>query len=249
MSLPVPRPLPPMDASLVDDLPIGEGWQYEPKWDGFRCLVYRDGAEVYLQSKSGQPLGRYFPELVELFLKFKAKRFVLDGEIAIPIGRRFSFDDLLQRIHPAQSRARKLAAEHPALFIAFDLLAGPDGRNLLHLPLRERRKALEAFAGEAFPSGGQVRLSPATTDPGEARRWFKRVGADLDGIVAKRLNCEYRSGERDGMQKIKLHRTADCVIGGFRYATNHKVIGSLLLGLYDEAGLLNHVGFCSGLKQ
>jgi ATP-dependent DNA ligase len=248
MSLPIRHPFAPMDALLVSEMPTGEGWQYEPKWDGFRCLVYRDYDDVHLQSKSGQPLTRYFPELVELFQQFKTERFILDGEIAIPIDRRFSFDDLLQRIHPAESRVRKLAKEHPALFIAFDLLVGNDGKNLLHLPLRERRRKLEQFAKKFFPSSPRVRLSPATEDPKLAKKWFERVGNDLDGIVAKKLDCEYRSGERDGMEKIKLSRTADCVIGGFRYAAEAKVIGSLLLGLYDDAGLLNHVGFCSGLK-
>ena len=248
MSLPIRHPFAPMDALLVSEMPTGEGWQYEPKWDGFRCLVYRDYDDVHLQSKSGQPLTRYFPELVELFLQVKAERFILDGEIAIPVGRRFSFDDLLQRIHPAESRVRKLAKEHPALFIAFDLLVGEDGKNLLQKPLRERRKVLEQFAKKNFPRSPHLRLSPATRDPKTAKKWFQRVGNDLDGIVAKKLDADYRSGERDGMEKIKLNRTADCVIGGFRYAAKAKVIGSLLLGLYDDAGLLNHVGFCSGLK-
>jgi ATP-dependent DNA ligase len=248
MSLPIQHPFAPMDALLVDEMPTGEGWQYEPKWDGFRCLVYRDGSEVFLQSKSGQPLTRYFPELAELFLKFKARRFVLDGEIAVPVHERFSFDDLLQRIHPAESRVRKLAREHPALFIAFDLLVGADGKNLLHFPLSERRKALEEFAKANFPRSKQLRLSPVTTDVATAKKWFQRVGNDLDGIVAKRLDLDYRSGARDGMEKVKLNRTADCVVGGFRYASKQKVVGSLLLGLYDESGLLNHIGFCSGLK-
>ncbi len=238
-----------MEALLVDEIPQGAGWQYEPKWDGFRCLVFRDGRQVRLQSKSGQPLTRYFPELVQLFGSFEAGQFVLDGEIAVPVHGRFSFDDLLQRIHPAESRVRKLARETPATFIAFDLLCDADGRSLIELPLRERRRKLEEFAARSFPKTERLRLSPATTDLKTARQWFKTVGGDLDGIIAKQLQCEYKSGERTGMQKIKLLRTADCVVGGFRYATNKRVVGSLLLGLYDEAGLLNHVGFCSGLKE
>jgi ATP-dependent DNA ligase len=249
MSLPIPEPFPPMEALLADEIPEGPGWQYEPKWDGFRCLVFRDGISVRLQSKSGQPLARYFPELVDAFRALKASRLVIDGEIAIPIKGRFSFDDLLQRIHPAESRVRRLAAETPASFIAFDLLAGPDGSSLVQEPLRERRKALEVFAREFFPKDHQLRLSPATTNLSVAHRWFKTVGGNLDGIIAKRLDYDYRSGERTGMEKIKLLRTADCVVGGFRYATSGKVVGSLLLGLYDNAGLLHHVGFCSGLKE
>jgi len=246
--MPLKPPIAPMDALLVEEIPTGQDWQYEPKWDGFRCLVFRDGKNVYLQSKSGQPLTRYFPELVDAFLRLRAKRFVLDGEIAIPVSGKFSFDDLLQRIHPAASRVRKLSLEHPALFIVFDLLAGADGRPLLKMPLSERRELLETFAREHFAEQKSLRLSPATTNFAVAQNWFKQVGADLDGIVAKRVNCDYRSGERTGMEKVKLSRSADCVVGGFRYASNQKVVGSLLLGLYNDAGLLDHVGFCSGLK-
>lgn len=190
-----------MEALLVDEIPEGGGWQYEPKWDGFRCLVFREEDRIELQSKSGQRLTRYFPELVELFLSFKAQKFVLDGEIAIPIGGRFSFDDLLQRIHPAESRVRKLSKETPATFVAFDLLAGPEGASLASKPLQERRKLLETFAASCFPRVDRLRLSPATTNVKVARQWFKTVGADLDGIIAKRLDCEYKSGERTGMQK------------------------------------------------
>lgn len=240
-----------MEALLVDAIPIGAQWQYEPKWDGFRCVVFREGNSVELQSKSGQPLTRYFPELVKVFAELPLKRFVLDGEIAVPVAGRFSFDDLLQRIHPAASRVQKLAHETPAVFVAFDLLAGSDGKALLEKPLRERRKQLEQFA-KTFSRHPQIRLSPATTEIAQARQWFEGVGGDLDGIVAKRLDLEYRSGDRTGMQKVKRLRTADCVVGGFRYAEKEtkigKVVGSLLLGLYDEAGLLHHVGFCSGLK-
>jgi len=249
MSLPVKQPLAPMDALLVSALPEGEGWQYEPKWDGFRCLAFRDGDKIFLQSRSGQPLSRYFPEIGEALLRLKANRFVLDGEIAVPVNNQFSFDDLLQRIHPAESRVRKLAKEHPALFIVFDLLVNADGKPLLGEPLRQRREKLEAFARKSFPQNQTIRLSPATTSLAMAKKWFGRVGGDLDGLVAKRLDSDYRGGTRDGMEKVKLTRTADCVIGGFRYASKAKVVGSLLLGLYDEQGLLNHVGFCSGLKS
>jgi ATP-dependent DNA ligase len=248
MKLQIKHPISPMDALLVEDIPEGKEWVYEPKWDGFRCLVFRNRKDVFLQSKSGQPLARYFPELVEAFLALRADSFVLDGEIAIPIGTKFSFDDLLERIHPAVSRVQKLSREHPALFIAFDLLADEDGKSLLKTPLEERRRKLEKFAAKYFKANPRVRLSPVTTDITAARKWFERVGTDLDGIVAKRVDCDYRAGERRGMEKIKLNRTADCVVGGFRYAAKIKVVGSLLLGLYDDKGLLNHVGFCSGLK-
>jgi len=246
--LPLPRPFPPMDARLVKEIPDGNGWQYEPKWDGFRCLVFRERGAVELQSKSGQPLTRYFPELLAAFSGLEANRFVLDGEIAVPVEGRFSFDDLLQRIHPAQSRVQRLSREHPARFIAFDLLVEPEGRSLLDKPLQDRRKHLEEFARKNFRSNDLLRLSPATTDVRLARKWFQSVGADLDGIIAKRLDAPYKAGERTGMEKIKLTRTADCVVGGFRYAAKKKVVGSLLLGLYDENGLLHHVGFCSGLS-
>ena len=247
MSLPIKPPFPPMEAELVEDIPEGSGWQYEPKWDGFRCLVFRDGDDVQLQSKAGQPLARYFPELVGVFRDLKADCFVLDGEIVIPVQGRLSFDDLLMRIHPASSRIQKLSNDYPALFIAFDLLVNTRGQAILNQTLEKRRQALEQFAQRHFQHP-RLRLSPATADIRSARRWLKSAGADLDGIIAKRLNFDYRSGERSGMEKVKPLRTADCVVGGFRYAEKKQVIGSLLLGLYDADGLLHHVGFCSGLK-
>jgi ATP-dependent DNA ligase len=237
-----------MEALLVPEIPEGPHWQYEPKWDGFRCLIFRDGKNVELQSKAGQPLTRYFPELVHAVGELKPNRFVLDGEIAIPVDGRLSFNELLLRIHPAASRVQKLAHEHPAVFIAFDLLVGPDGKPFMDKPLRERRAKLEQWATRAFPKGGAFRLSPATLDIAAARKWFKSAGADLDGIVAKRLDLPYCGGERTGMEKVKPTRTADCVVGGFRYAAKGKVLGSLLLGLYNEAGLLDHVGFSSSFK-
>ena len=238
-----------MEALSVDEIPTGEEWQYEPKWDGFRCLVFRDRDKVELQSKSGQSLTRYFPELVEAVRTVKATTFVLDGEIVVPIGGTFSFDALLQRIHPAQSRVQKLAAETPALLIAFDLLAGADDKPLIERPLRQRRLELEAFADKWLRGVAPIRMSPATTKLVEAKSWLKRVGATLDGIVAKRRDLEYRSGDRTGMQKIKNYRSADCVIGGFRYNEGKPVVGSLLLGLYDGKGLLHHVGFTSTIKR
>ncbi len=249
MALPLPTDLAAMEATSVDEIPAGEGWQYEPKWDGFRCLAFRDGDVVELRSKSGQPLARYFPDVVAAVRALKAKRFVLDGEIVIPdaAGRALSFDALLQRIHPAESRVKKLAVETPAWLVVFDLLA-EGAKALVELPLRERREKLETFAARAFTGDGSVRLSPATTKLAVAKRWLGNVGATLDGIIAKRTAAPYAAGERSAMVKIKGRRTADCVVGGFRYAEKKKVVGSLLLGLHDEAGLLHHVGFCSGLK-
>ena len=238
-----------MEALSVDAIPTGADWQYEPKWDGFRCLVFRDHDRIDLQAKSGRPLTRYFPELVEGLRRLEADRFVLDGEIVIPQDGAFSFDALLQRIHPAASRVNKLAAETPALLIAFDLLAGADGEPLTQLPLRERRRELEAFARRFFSAGSSIRLSPATTRSSQAKRWLAGSGASLDGVIAKRLDLPYRSDDRTGMQKIKRHRSADCVVGGFRYNEGKPVVGSLLLGLYDDAGLLHHVGFTSTIPR
>jgi ATP-dependent DNA ligase len=239
-----------MEAVSVDQPPVGEEWQYEPKWDGFRCLLFRDHQEVFLQSKSGQPLARYFPDLVESVSAIKAQRFVIDGEIVIPIAGRLSFDELLLRVHPAASRVKKLAAEHPAMLIVFDLLVTDRGKSLVDEPLSVRRPRLESFASRYLAPGGAVRLSPATTDLSAARKWLRSTGGNLDGIIAKRLDLPYRSGERDGMQKVKNRRTADCVVGGFRYATGagKREVGSLLLGLYDDEGLLNHVGFASSFR-
>ena len=248
MTLPLKPPFAPMEALSVDTVPEGENWQYEPKWDGFRCLLFRDGKRIELQSKSGQSLTRYFPELVEAARALKTKRFVLDGEIVVPDGRAFSFDKLLQRIHPAASRVRKLAAETPALLIVFDLLA-EGGDDLTQEPLRTRRKTLEAFAKKALKGHKSFRLSPATTKLADARKWLRQVGATLDGIIAKRRDLPYASGNRHGMQKIKNYRSADCVVGGFRYNEGKRTVGSLLLGLYDEEGLLDHVGFTSSMKD
>lgn len=248
MPLELPLTFEPMEAKLVDEMPTGSEWQYEPKWDGFRCLAFRDGDEIHLQSKSGQALARYFPDLVKSLLNLRLRKFVLDGEIVIPVGGRLSFDELLMRVHPAASRVRKLAAEHPALFIAFDLLVDIRGRSLASRTLAERRSALEKLAERYFKGQDDIRLSPATESLSVAKRWFRTVGGDLDGIVAKRRDLAYQSGNRDGMQKIKHRRTADCVVGGFRYAEGQDVVGSLLLGLYDQEGLLHHVGFTSAFR-
>ena len=241
-------PIPPMEARSVDEIPSDEGWQYEPKWDGFRCLAFRNRNDVYLQSKAGHPLARYFPDVVRELAALKSSKFVFDGELAIPIGNRLSFDELQLRLHPAASRVQKLASAHPAIFIVFDLLAGANGHSLLPVLLRERRERLEKFASRYFPNEKQIRLSPAANDLRTAQKWFEQVGGDLDGIMAKRADAPYAAGERTVMVKIKKLRTADCVVGGFRYASGAPVIGSLLLGLYDDAGLLHHVGFTSAFK-
>ena len=238
-----------MEALSVETIPTGAQWRYEPKWDGFRCIVFRDEKKISLQSKSGRPLTRYFPELVAAAGTLKARKFVLDGEIAIPIHKAFSFDALLQRIHPAASRIRRLAEETPAILIVFDLLVDENGRSLIRLSLDERRQALECFI-DRFGQGSEiVRLSPSSLKVADAKRWLKRSGGALDGVVAKRRDVAYRSGERDGMQKIKLLRSADCVIGGFRYNEGRRVVGSLLLGLYDAEGRLDHVGFTATIKN
>ena len=242
-------PIAPMEALSVDAIPEGPEWQYEPKWDGFRCLVFRDGDTVTLQSKAGKPLTRYFPDVVAAVRALKAKQFVLDSEIAVPHNGAFSFDALLQRIHPAQSRIEKLAAETPALLIAFDLLEDERGKSLLEKPLSDRRPKLEAFAAKNLSRGVDVRLSPATTKLAEAKGWLTKVGSTLDGIIAKRRDAPYAPGTRDAMVKVKNYRSADCVVGGFRYGTNGQLIGSLLLGLHDDNGLLHHVGFTSSIAR
>jgi ATP-dependent DNA ligase len=205
MSLPVRRTYAPMEARLVDELPVGPGWQYEPKWDGFRCLAFKDGDRVDIMSKAGKPLARYFPDVVELLRAIDAPRFVLDGEIVIPFDGSLSFDELLLRIHPAKSRVEKLAREHPAALVVFDLLVDANGDSLVKLPLRDRRARLEVFVAEHVAPGARVWLSPATTAMATVKQWF-------------------------------------------RYASKKKVVGSLLLGLYDGAGLLHHVGFTSSIK-
>jgi ATP-dependent DNA ligase len=198
-----------MEALSVDAIPVGKAWRYEPKWDGFRCLAFRDGAKVELQSKSGRSMSRYFPELTAAIGKLKAKKFVLDGEIVVPADGAFSFDALLQRIHPAPSRIRRLAAETPALWIVFDLLVGAEGESLTGKQLDQRRRALELFYREFCRGLPNIRLSPSSTSLEEANDWLRRTGATLDGVIAKRGDFAYRSGDRSGMQKIKNFRSAD----------------------------------------
>lgn len=248
MSLPIGKNFPPMEAQPATDLPAGPEWHYEPKWDGFRCLAFRNDEKIELVSKSQKPLTRYFPELIAELSSLKAKNLVLDGEIVIPVDGTLSFDDLLMRIHPAESRIRKLSQETPCVLIVFDLLVDEHGSPLIELPLRQRRRNLEAFAKKYFRKGGLIRLSPMTRDLTVARKWF-HMGVGLDGIVAKREDLSYQSGKRIGMQKIKKQRTADCVVGGFRYLEKKKRIGSLLLGLYNDQGLLDHVGFSSSIRN
>ncbi len=249
MSLPIKPPFPPMEALLVEKIPSGAQWEYEPKWDGFRCLAFRDGNKIELQSKSGQPLARYFPEIVEALLKLKASRFVLDGELVIPVKGGLSFDDLLQRIHPAASRIQKLSIATPANYIIFDLLVDDAGKAVFDEPLVKRRPKLEKFAKKYFAKNASIELSPKTENYSTAQKWLSSTGLKLDGVIAKRSDFPYRSGTRDGMQKVKRMRTADCVVGGFRYASKGKVVGSLLLGLYDDEGLLHHVGFTSSFNE
>lgn len=245
--LPVAVDTAPMEAKLADALPSGEGWQYEPKWDGFRCLAFRCGDEIDLRAKSGKPLARYFPEVVAGLKALAPDRFVLDGELAIPVGDTLSFDALQMRLHPAESRIRKLSLETPAIFILFDILVTAEGRSLLDDALDTRRAALEAFY-EREQEAGFLRLSPCTRDAAEARRWLARTGGALDGVVAKRIEGPYQSGER-AMIKVKRLRSADCVVGGFRYERDSTLVGSLLLGLYNERGDLDHVGFTSTIAN
>jgi ATP-dependent DNA ligase len=247
VKLPIEYPYPPMEAETADDLPESRGWLFEPKWDGFRSLIFRDGDEVRIQSKAAKPLERYFPDVVEAVRALPAKRFVLDGEIVIPVDGRLSFDELLLRVHPAESRVKTLAAAHPARLVAFDLLADERGNALVDLSLEERRPRLEAFGKRFFGRGVPIQVSAATRSRARAEKWLAGGDGDLDGVIAKRLDVPYRSGERDGMIKVKRKRTADCVVGGFRYASRGGEVGSLLLGLHDDDGLLHHVGFCSSL--
>jgi ATP-dependent DNA ligase len=244
---PIAPPVAPMLAKLADDLPDGDGWLFEPKWDGFRALVFRDGEHVYTQSRELRPLDRYFPELAAMVRATFPKRCVVDGEIVIATAHGLDFDSLQLRLHPAESRVRKLAAETPAGFVAFDLLA-VDERDLRAAPQAERRRRLERALARAT---GDVHLTPCTRDLAVARDWFHRFeGAGLDGVVAKHESTTYQPGKR-AMVKVKHARTAECVVAGFRW---HKqgpgtLVGSLLLGLYDDAGVLHHVGITSAFTM
>jgi ATP-dependent DNA ligase len=237
----------PMEARAADALPDGDGWQFEPKWDGFRCLAFREGEDVELRAKSGKPLGRYFPEVLDLLRALPVDRFVVDGELVIEIDGKLSFEALQMRLHPAESRIRKLAAETPARLILFDMLMSADGTVIMGLPLSERRNAVVGF-GEAAATP-DLTVSPCTRDRAQAERWLSDSGhGATDGVVAKRLDEPYAAGER-AMVKVKRLRTADCVIGGFRYESKSREVGSLLLGLYDDDGKLHHVGYTSTITN
>lgn len=233
----------PMEARSADRLPDEPAlWQYEPKWDGFRCLAFKSGDAVELRAKSGKPLGRYFPEMVAMLRELAPAQFVLDGELVIEIDGRLAFDALQMRLHPAESRIRKLAAETPARLIMFDMLLAPDETVIIDQPLAQRRRLLEAFVAGLGPLERLI-ISPATSDLGTAEAWLLNAGnGATDGVIAKRLADRYQPGER-AMIKVKRLRTADCVVGGFRYESASREVGSLLLGLYDAAGRLDHVGF------
>jgi ATP-dependent DNA ligase len=305
INLPLQPPYPPAEARAAKELPRGPGWLYEPKWDGFRCLAFRRGDEIVLQSKAGQPLTRYFPEIAAALRALPARKFALDGEIVIRSGADLDFDALLQRIHPAASRIQRLSQETPATYMVFDLLVDARGKSLVASPLSARRMALQEFAsaniGEAKNtsarksqskapakttsngSAPRIMLSPASSDFATAEKWMREGAASgWDGVVAKRLDCEYTSGERTGMVKVKRIRTADCVVGGFRWArsaaeksaagkpakksaaSTHtslqqsaanerkkpgEEIGSLLLGLYNKKGQLDHIGFSASFTR
>ncbi len=240
-------PAAPMEFRSADRLPDGD-WQFEPKWDGFRCIVARDRKKLTLTSKNGQSLGRYFPEIVERCLALKAEHFVMDGEIMMR-SQRGTFDDLLQRIHPAASRVTMLAKTTPAVLMAFDLLEDDKRADLRASTLEERRTRLEAFAKRWFGATAGLKLSPATRSRAQAAKWLAQPRASMDGVIAKNPRAPYRGGTRDGGIKIKRVRTADCVVGGFRYTTKGGAIGSLLLGLYGDDGKLHHVGFTSGMSD
>lgn len=243
---PLPITTPPMEAVLENALPEGETWQFEPKWDGFRCLAFRRSETVDLRAKSGKPLGRYFPEVVAALRRLDCGDFILDGELAIVTDEGLSFNALQMRLHPAESRIRKLSAETPAIFILFDILAEGD-RLLTDEPLRQRRQQLEALL-QRCGAADLLHLSPITYSHREAQRWLGKSGGAIDGVIAKPLDEPYQFGER-AMIKVKPHRTADCVVGGFRYGTGSAEVGSLLLGLYNRGGLLDHVGFTSTLPR
>jgi ATP-dependent DNA ligase len=228
----------PQLARSAKDLPAGDGWRYEPKWDGFRTIVFRDGGDVHLQSRNGRPMNRYFPDVVEQVLRLPAERVVLDGEMIVMVDGIQEFDLLSQRIHPAASRVEMLARETPAELVAFDLLADGD-ETLLHLPFEERRERLAGVVADP------VRLTPVTSDPEDAGEWLAGTG---EGVIAKEAHAPYRPGERTGMVKIKRVRTADAVVAAFRFGKEENTVGSLILGMYDDGGELQIVGHTSSFR-
>ncbi|HEX6711769.1 MAG TPA: ATP-dependent DNA ligase [Thermoleophilaceae bacterium] len=238
MTLPLEPPIQPQLAKTAKDLPDGDNWVYEPKYDGFRTIVFRDGDEVYLQSRNGKPMNRYFPEVVESIRKMKADRVVMDGEIIVVVDGIQEFDLLGQRIHPAESRVKMLAEQWPAAFVAFDLLA-EDDEALLETPLTERRKRLEKAVGKP------IEITPMTGDREAAGQWLTGTS---EGVVAKLADCPYMPGERKAMAKIKRIRTADLVVVAFRFGKEEGTLGSLILGAYDDDGELHVVGHTSGFK-
>jgi ATP-dependent DNA ligase len=246
-TFPIEPPVPPMLAKLADDLPPEGEVLYEPKWDGFRAIVFRGVEDVFIQSRDSRPFDRYFPELHDILLERLPRGCVLDGEIVIKTAAGLDFDALQLRLHPAESRVQKLAKETPSSFVAFDALA-VDGRNIMEAPQRERREALERLlAGIAAP----VHLTPVTRDRKVAARWLDEFeGAGLDGVIAKPAGLPYQPGKR-AMAKIKHSRTADCVVSGFRWHKNGPgtLVGSLLLGLYDDADVLQHIGVTSSFTM
>jgi len=246
-ALTVPVDTAPMEARLVDDLPDELGWQFEPKWDGFRCLAFRSGYDVELRAKSGKSLSRFFPEVLAALRSLPPEQSVIDGELVVVADGAPSFDALQMRLHPAESRIRKLAAATPANYILFDCLMTPAGQSLLDAPLRDRRAALEDFYAR-LGTPGLFRLTPYTRRCRDAKRWLEDRGGSLDGVVAKRLDGPYVSGER-AMLKVKRLRTADCVVGGFRCLQDRREVGSLLLGLFNREGNLDHVGFTSTITN
>jgi ATP-dependent DNA ligase len=247
MALPLSGPIEPMLAKAARDLPEGDGWLFEPKWDGFRAIVFKDGQDVHIQSRDLKPMNRYFPELLGPLAAGLPERCVVDGEVVIARGAALDFEALLHRIHPAASRVAILAAETPASFVGFDLLAEGE-RDLTAAPLEQRRAGLERALGDAVPP---LHLTPATRDRALALDWFARFeGAGLDGVMAKRLDGAYQPGAR-AMIKVKHARTADCVVAGFRWHKNGPgtMVGSLLLGLFDAEGTLHHVGVTSAFSN
>jgi ATP-dependent DNA ligase len=236
-----------MEARLVTELPTGDGWQYEPKWDGFRCLAFRGGEEVELRAKSGKSLTRFFPEVVVNLRAMPLNPFIIDGELVIEIDKMADFDALQMRLHPAESRIRRLASDTPATFVAFDCLLRQLGKPLLARPFSDRRRALETLATDMGERNG-VRVTCFTRELRTAKRWLSHKHKSLDGVVAKHLDLHYLPGAR-AVLKVKRLRTADCVVGGFRYEAGRRLAGSLLLGLYDAKGLLHHVGFTSAIPR